>query len=66
MSSLKRKSPTTEVNVIEKLDSEKSTSVEAEYKPQHPLIALMEKKEKTVKPDHLDGYVEVDPYENKH
>ena len=39
----------------------------AEYKPEHPALTALEamRKQKTDHRDHLDEYVEVDPFEKK-
>ena len=45
---------------------EEKESIE-EYKPEHPALAALEamRKQKATRRDHLDEYVEVDPFEKK-
>ena len=44
---------------------EKSEVEEEAYEPQHPTLAFHAKLKTETKPDHLENYVEVDPYEGK-
>ena len=65
MSSLKRAtSPEIVQTEIEELD--KKNEVEVEYKPQHPLMEFIQNKQEAPKKvDHLESYVEVDPFADK-
>ena len=63
MSRIQRGSPQT---VIEPEEFDESKNIEEEeYNPQHPQLAFMEARTVETKTDHLENYVEVDPFANK-
>lgn len=63
MSRIQRGSPQT---VIEPEEFDETKNIEEEeYKPQHPQLAFMEAQAAETKTDHLENYVEVDPFANK-
>eukprot|EP00957_Ditylum_brightwellii_P045425 3443294-Ditylum_brightwellii.AAC.1 len=52
--------------VIEPEEFEETEKVEEEqYKPQQPQLAFMEARAAEKKTDHLENYIEVDPFANK-
>jgi len=64
MSRIQRGTPQTVIDP-EELEGSKNIEEEA-YKPQHPQLAFMEAQTTETNPDHLENYVEVDPFANKH
>jgi len=64
MSRLQRTIPST---IIEPAVFEETEIHEEAYEPQHPTLAFHAqlKKNEEEKEDHLDNYVEIDPYEGK-
>lgn len=61
MSRLNKK---TAVTMIEPEDfEEKEVSTEEEYSPMHPALAFHAELKSKVSKDHLENYVEVDPFE---
>ena len=61
MSKLQKKPAPT---VIEPTSFEEEEEMLPEYQPEHPMLALQTSL-KVDKPDHLDQYVEVDPFAKK-
>lgn len=51
--------------IIEPESFEEEQNFTPEYKPEHPALAAYNTSTKVSKPDHLDNYVEVDPFEKK-
>lgn len=51
--------------IIEPESFEEEDNFTPEYKPEHPALAAYNASKKVTKPDHLDNYVEVDPFEKK-
>jgi len=63
MSRLQQTPPST---IIEpELFEEQGETMEESYEPQHPTLAFHAKLQSQEKVDHLENYVEVDPYEGK-
>jgi hypothetical protein len=63
MSRIERGTAPTVIEPEEFEETEKTE--EEEYKPQHPQLAFMEARGAEKKPDHLENYVEVDPFADK-
>jgi len=57
-----QKNPAPTMVVSEEFDEKKE---EEEYSPQHPTLAFHAELKLQVNPDHLENYVEVQPFENK-
>jgi hypothetical protein len=51
--------------IIEPESFEEEQNFTPEYQPEHPALAAYNTSTKVTKPDHLDNYVEVDPFEKK-
>jgi|TARA_Y100000589_G_C26872179_1_gene514422 hypothetical protein len=51
--------------IIEPESFEEEENFTPEYKPEHPALAAYNTSTKVTKPDHLDNYVEVDPFAKK-
>lgn len=62
MSRLQQTPPST---IIEPELFEEQTETEEAYEPQHPTLAFHAQLQTQEKADHLENYVEVDPYEGK-
>ena len=62
MSSLKRKSAIVANEEVEKVIEEMESVPEQKYEAQHPALAYLKQVATETEPDHLDNYVEVDPY----
>jgi len=63
MSRLQKSTTIVAAEVVEKQIEEMESAPQEVYEAQHPALAfLKETKMATVEPDHLDNYVEVDPY----
>lgn len=63
MSRLQRETAMVATEVVEKQIEEMESAPQEVYEAQHPALAyLKDVKAAAVEPDHLDKYVEVDPY----
>ena len=60
-----KKSPPQTMIEQESFDEEEITLKEQKYEPKHPQIAFMAEKAAKIKPDHLENYIEVDPFGHK-
>lgn len=63
MSRLQQTPPSTMIEP--ELFEEQTETEEEAYEPQHPTLAFHAQLQTQEKPDHLENYVEVDPYEGK-
>jgi len=62
MSSLRRKSDIVAHEEVEKVIEEMESVPEQKYEAQHPALAYLKHMASETESDHLDNYVEVDPY----
>ena len=62
MSSLKRKSTIVANEEVEKVLGNMESIPEQKYEAQHPALAYLQQKSIETEPDHLENYIEVNPY----
>lgn len=60
---MSRLQATKNTSIIEEMDNGSVENIEQTYKPEHPALAF--KQMRSVAPDHLEKYQEVDPFATK-
>ena len=62
MSSLRKKTTIVATEEVEKVLEEMQSVPEQMYEAQHPTLAYLKQVSTETEPDHLDNYVEVNPF----